>query len=71
MNPFETQAEPKARRILRNYPYCLVTPLECIDYEWGTTKEGESVKCTDLEIIRNMYYDNYDILIETPDRCNY
>ena len=71
MNPFETHAEQKAKYILNNYPYCLVTPLECIDYEWGTTKDGESVKCTDIETIKEMYYDNYDIMIQTPDGCNF
>ena len=62
---FEVQAESKALNILKNHPYCLITPID------NNLTEGEPVKCTDINIIRDMYYDNYDIMIHTPDGCNY
>jgi len=69
--PFEAKAEPKAMNILRNYDYCLITPLICTDYEFGDVMEGESVKFTDINTIRDMYNEHYDIMIQTPDGCNY
>lgn len=68
--PFEVKAEEKARNILENYEYCLVTPLKQLN-EFGDCMPQEPVKCTDIKEIEHMYYDNYDIMIETPDGCNY
>jgi len=70
-NPFEAKAEHKAMNILKNYDYCLVTPLTCTDYEFGDVEEGEPVRCTDIDTIRDMYNDNYDVMIQTPDGCNF
>jgi len=68
---FEEQAEAKAANILRNYDYCLVTPLKCIDFEFGNVEEMEPVKCTSIDVIRDLYNDNYDVMIQTPDCCNF
>ena len=68
---FEEKAEPKARNILDNYDYCLVTPLECVDYDFGHCIDLEPIKCTDIETIRDYYNEYYEIMITTPDGCNY
>jgi len=68
--PFEAKAEPKALNILRYFEYCLVTPLICVN-DFGDVLEGEPVKVTDINIIRNMYNEHYDIMIQTPEHCNY
>jgi hypothetical protein len=69
MNPFELKAQPKAENILANYDYCLVTPV--VEDGPFELNELDSVKCTDLDTIKDMYYEYYDVMIETPDRCNY
>lgn len=70
MKTFEAKAERKAENILRQYPYCLVTPLEIIN-EFGDAMPKESVKCTDIDEIRYLYETEDDIHIKTPDGCNY
>ncbi len=68
---FEEKAERKAENILSNYDYCLVTPLKCIDFEFGDVEEMEPIHCTSIESIKDLYNDNYDVMIQTPDGCNY
>lgn len=71
MNHFELKAKQKAENILANYDYCLVTPLICIDEEEGDLEPQKPVHCTDIDEIRDLYYNYYDVMIETPDGCNY
>jgi hypothetical protein len=70
MLPFEAKAEQKAENILRNYDYCLVTPVNFIN-EFGDAETKKPVKCTNLDEIRDLYYSEDDVMIETPDGCNY
>ena len=70
MLPFEAKAERKAENILRNYDYCLVTPVKFIN-EFGDAETKEPVHCTDIDEIRHLFETEDDVMIETPDGCNY
>jgi hypothetical protein len=70
MLSFEEKAENKALNILKNYDYCLVTPVKFID-EYGTAETKDSIHCTTIEQIRDLFNNEDDVMIETPDGCNY
>jgi len=67
---FEQQAKTKAENILRRYGYCLVTPILFVD-EFGTAETKDPIHCTSIEEIRDLFNNEDDVIIETPDGCNY
>jgi hypothetical protein len=70
MLSFEQKAENKALNILKNYDYCLVTPIKFIN-EFFEAETKKPVHCTTIEQIRDLFNNEDDVMIETPDGCNY
>ncbi len=66
---FAAKAERHAGMIIKNYGKCKITPL-VID-EYGDAMPQESVICTTVDEVRELYYQHHDIVITTLDDCNY